>query len=316
MQPVRGGTLGGKRGGELILGSPPTPMTRLEKHDNIAIVFADIGGSTRLYVDAGDERARALVARTLEHWSALTAEHGGSVIQLRGDGMLCMFPTVDVALRAVVRMRDLPYQQALSMHAGIHVGQVLHEAEQLYGDAVNIAARLADVAKRFEIVLSLAAQRQLADPARWRNLRLIPQVPIKGKAEPVDVYLLQDERRGVTDYQPPLRKNLGAQLRLRYAGQTFVVSVQAGACLIGRDDDCRVRVEHRLVSRRHASLECVAGKFFLQDHSTNGTYVAERNGGAVLVHREMLQLKDAGLISLGIEPQHNVEHAISFSFES
>ncbi len=290
-------------------------MTRLEKHDNTAIVFADIGGSTRLYVDAGDERAREIVAQTLDYWSTLTAEYGGSVIQLRGDGMLCMFPTVDVALQAVVRMRDLPYQQALSMHAGIHVGPVLHEAEQLYGDAVNLAARLADVAKRFEIVLSVAAERQLADPARWRNLRLIPQVPIKGKAEPLDVYLLPNER-GVTDYQPPLRKNLSGQLRLRYAGQTFVVGVQAGACLIGRDDDCRIRIEHRLVSRRHASVECVAGKFFLQDHSTNGTYVAERNRGAVLVHREMLQIKDSGLISLGIEPQHNVEHAISFSFES
>jgi pSer/pThr/pTyr-binding forkhead associated (FHA) protein len=83
--------------------------------------------------------------------------------------------------------------------------------------------------------------------------------------------------------------------------------------LIGRDDDCRIRVEHRLVSRRHASVECVAGKFFLQDHSTNGTYVAEGQGMPVLVHREMFQLKESGIISLGIEPQYNVEHAISFS---
>lgn len=286
----------------------------LEKHDNTAIVFADISGSTKLYVDVGDERAREIVARTLGLWSVLTTEGGGSVIQLRGDGMLSMFPTVDAALLTVVRMRDLPYQAPLSMHAGIHAGVVLQEAEQLYGDVVNLAARMADIAKKFEIVLTAAAQMQLTDPSRWRNLRLIRGVPVKGKAELMDVYLLADDRRGLTDYQPPLRKAVVSELTLRYGGRAFLVGLQAGACVIGRDDDCLIKIEHRLVSRRHASVECIAGKFFLQDHSTNGTYVAERQGSAVLVHREMLQLKEAGLISLGIEPQFNAEHSISFLF--
>jgi class 3 adenylate cyclase len=290
-------------------------MPPVEKHDNTAIVFADISGSTKLYVDVGDGRAREIVARTLELWSALTVDGGGSVIQLRGDGMLCMFPTVDSALAAVVCMRDLPYQEPLSMHAGIHAGAVLHDAEQLYGDVVNVAARMADVAKRFEIVLTATAQAQLNDPVRWKNLRLIQKVPVKGKTEPMDVYLLANNRRGLTDYRPPLRKTVAGMLSLRYAGNAVVVSAQAGACVIGRDDDCRIRVDHRLVSRRHASIECAAGKFFLQDHSTNGTYVAERNGAPVLVHRELFQLKDSGLISLGIEPQLNAEHSISFTFE-
>jgi len=287
----------------------------LEKHTNTAVLFADMSGSTKLYVDVGDERAREIVARTLGLWSALTVEGGGSVIQLRGDGMLSMFPTVDSALLTVVRIRDLPYQAPLSMHAGIHAGEVLQEAEQLYGDAVNTAARMADVAKRFEIVMTAAAREQLQDSSRWKNLRLIRGVPIKGKAAPMDVYLLADDRRGLTDYQPPLRKVSAGEISLRYAGRTFRVGAQGGACLIGRDEDCVIKIEHRLVSRRHASVECVAGKFFLQDHSTNGTYVAERHGNAVLVHREMLQLKDAGLISLGIEPQFNVEHSISFLFD-
>jgi len=288
----------------------------LERHQNTAIVFADISGSTKLFVDVGDERARQIVARTLDLWSALTVESSGSVIQLRGDGMLCMFPSVDTALLTVVRMRDLPYQPPLSMHAGLHAGVVLQEAEQLYGDVVNTAARMADIAKKFEIVLTAAAQQQLTELARWKNLRLIRQVPVKGKAEPMDVYLLADDRRGLTDYQPPLRKLVVSELSLRYSGRTLLVSLTAGACLIGRDDDCRIKIEHRLVSRRHASVECIAGKFFLQDHSTNGTYVAERQGSAVLVHREMLQLKESGLISLGIEPQFNAEHSISFSFDS
>jgi adenylate cyclase len=290
-------------------------MGSIERHDNSAVLFADISGSTKLYVELGDERAREIVARTLDLWSSLTVEGGGSVIQLRGDGMLCIFPSVDAALLAVVRMRDLPYQGPLSMHAGLHVGVVLQEAEQLYGDVVNVAARMADVAKKFEIVLTAAARQQLAQPARWPNLRLIKEVPIKGKAEPMDVYLLANDRRGLTDYQPPLKKATTGQLHLRYAGQLVIVNMQAGACLIGRDDDCRIKIEQPRVSRRHASVECAAGKFFLQDHSTNGTYVAERQAAPVLVHREMFQLKESGVISLGVEPQHNVEQSIVFSFE-
>ena len=290
-------------------------MGSIERHDNSAVLFADISGSTKLYVEVGDERAREIVARTLDLWSSLTVEGGGSVIQLRGDGMLCIFPSVDAALLAVVRMRDLPYQGPLSMHAGLHAGVVLQESEQLYGDVVNVAARMADVAKKFEIVLTGAARQQLAQPARWPNLRLIKEVPIKGKPEPMDVYLLANDRRGLTDYQPPLKKATTGQLHLRYAGQLVIVNMQAGACLIGRDDDCRIKIEQPRVSRRHASVECAAGKFFLQDHSTNGTYVAERQAPPVLVHREMYQLKESGVISLGVEPQHNVEQSIVFSFE-
>jgi adenylate cyclase len=90
-------------------------MAPIDRHDNCAVVFSDISGSTKLYVEVGDERARQIVARTLDLWSALTTEGGGNVVQLRGDGMLCIFPTADAALTAVVRMRDLPYQAPLSM---------------------------------------------------------------------------------------------------------------------------------------------------------------------------------------------------------
>jgi adenylate cyclase len=291
-------------------------MAPINRHDNCAVLFSDISGSTKLYVDIGDERARQLVARTLDLWSVFTTEEGGNVIQLRGDGMLCIFPTADAALTAVVRMRDMPYQSPLSMHAGLHVGPVLQETEQLYGDVVNMAARMADIAKRFEVVMTAAAQQQLSDVARWRNLRLIRGVPVKGKPEPMDVYLLAHDTRALTDYRPPPRKTTSDRLTLRYAGAAHLVEPGAAACVIGRDDDCLIKIDHRLASRRHASIECNAGKFFLHDHSTNGTYVSEQQAAPVLVHRDLYQLKTAGVISLGIEPQHNVEHSITYFLEN
>jgi class 3 adenylate cyclase len=290
----------------------------LETHDNCAVLFADMSGSTKLYLAVGDDRAREIVASTLGRWADLTAADGGQVIQLRGDGMLCIFPSVDAALGAAVAMRDMPYEPTLSMHAGIHAGAVQRDAEQLYGDAVNTAARMADIAKRFEIVLTAAAQRLLANPVRWRNLRLISQVPVKGKPEPMDIYLLPNEKQQLTDYRPPLQaKAKPISLQLRYCGSLVIVDASATACLIGRDDECRMKIEHRLVSRRHASIECVSGKFFLQDHSTNGTYVTESGSSeATLIQREIYQLKGSGAISLGIEPAVNPDHLIVFSLRS
>src|SRR5882672_6086277 len=172
----------------------------LEKSESCAVLFADISGSTRLYVDARDEQARAIVARTLEVWSELTLASGGQVIQLRGDGMLCLFGTADAALTAAVGMSDVPYQEPLSMHAGMHAGPMLRDGEQLYGDVVNIAARMADIAKRFEIVMTEAAQALLSEPTRSR-LRLIRKVPVKGKSEPTDIYLLANDKQALTDYR-------------------------------------------------------------------------------------------------------------------
>jgi adenylate cyclase len=290
----------------------------LETHDNCAVLFADMSGSTKLYLTAGDDRAREIVAQTLQHWSQLTVTNGGQVIQLRGDGMLCTFPSVDAALNAAVAMRDMPYEPTLSMHAGIHAGAVQRDAEQLYGDAVNTAARMADIAKRFEVVLTEPAERQLTKLPRWRNLRLIPKVPVKGKPEPLDIYLLPNERQALTDYRPPSRpKTRPISLQLRYGSMLVVVDPGAAACLIGRDDDCRLKIEHRLVSRRHASIECVSGKFFLHDHSTNGTYVTEAGAADVmLVQREIYQLKGTGAISLGVEPSGNPDHLIVFSLDA
>jgi adenylate cyclase len=287
----------------------------VETTDNCAVLFADMSGSTKLYLTIGDDRARMIVAQTLEQWAALTTAGGGVVVQLRGDGMLCTFPTVDAALAAAVGMRDLPYEPTLSMHAGLHAGPVLREGEQLYGDAVNTAARMADIAKRFEIVLTETATQQLAAPARWPNLRLIRKVHVKGKPEPMNIFLLPNDKQALTDYRPPLQtKTLRLRLHLRYGVAVVALDTNAGACLIGRDADCGLKVDHRLVSRRHASIECISGKFFLQDHSTNGTYVREgRDSDAVLIQRELFQLKTAGVISLGIEPRINPEHLIAFS---
>ena len=131
----------------------------------------------------------------------------------------------------------------------------------------------------------------------------------------MNIYLLPNDRDPVTEFQPPLQtKTVRTKLDLRYGSTVFVVSDAASTCLIGRDDACNLKVEHRLVSRRHASIERVSGKFFLHDHSTNGTYVEDDGGtGPALIQREMYQLKGKGVISLGSDPKANADNLIRFA---
>lgn len=282
-----------------------------------AVVFADITDSTRLYAEVGDERAREMVVATLDEWARLASGNRGEVVQRMGDGMLCRFPTVDAALTATMAMRDLMYEKPLSMHAGIDAGPVTRHEDQLYGDAVNTAARMSDIAKAFEIVITQAAQLELSDSGAW-NLRLIRKVPVKGKTEPMNIYLIADRKRQVTDYRPPPKTKSGAgRLVLRHGTSEFVIDSASPQCVIGRDDDCGIKVYHQLVSRRHASIECLSSNFFLQDHSTNGTYVDDGDsGGPVLIQREMYQLKGKGVISLGVEPKENPDNLIAFVTEA
>lgn len=286
----------------------------IERQANAAVLFADITGSSRLFVERGDEHARQVVAATLDTWSRLVEGHAGRVVQLRGDGMLCTFSSVDAALTTAVALRELPYPPPLSMHAGIHAGPVQQEADQLYGDVVNIASRMADIAKRFEIVLTQAASEQLSNAPRWQ-LRLIRKVPVKGQAAPMNIALLPFDEEHGTEYRPPDQtKTVHTRLELRYGPAVFVVDGDATSCLIGRDPACGIKLDHPLVSRRHASVERVSGKYFLHDHSTNGTYVDDEGGaGAVLVQREIVQLKGRGVISLGADPKRNPDHLIRFA---
>ena len=127
------------------------------------------------------------------------------------------------------------------------------------------------------------------------------------------LYLIA-ENEPFTEYRPPLTvKPTNSKLQLRYNGKTRTVSDQRPECVIGRVEDCDLVVTHSLVSRHHAIIDCKLGKYFLQDQSTNGTYVMDDGSADVIVlQREFVQLKGKGTISLGIHPNKDPEHCIEF----
>src|SRR5665213_906796 len=126
----------------------------------LTILFADISGSTRLFETRGDEIARRLIANVLIALAEVAVRHGGRVIKTIGDEIMCTFPGALQGLLAATDMQrriknDEELQRDnLAIRIGLHHGDALVEDNDVFGDAVNTAARMGDkgLARRDQIV--------------------------------------------------------------------------------------------------------------------------------------------------------------------
>lgn len=281
---------------------------------NIAVLFADICGSTRLYENAGDRQAMTMTASCLEEMEGCIRRKNGTIIEVRGDGVLATFETAEAALLAARAIREGTLSRPLCVHAGIHLGKTLLAGNSIFGDTVNVAARMADLAKANEIMLSKDAYEALSTGTRF-GIRPLGPVVVKGKAGLMPVFLCAhaspDETIIGQAFDPVAP---GAPvLTLTYAGCPFQLKSAAASLVIGRHTDCDLIVEDQVVSRRHATVESKQGKFFIQDHSSNGTFVSSEGFPMTFLRRDAMQLSGRGTLSLGIRPQRNTGHLIEFN---
>src|SRR5687767_3787690 len=139
----------------------PNPATR-------AVLFVDVSGSTRLYETIGDERALARVGRSLAMITRVCEDCGGRVIKTMGDGAMCVFETADAAMRASRLMLEKNDEQqdsgepGLGIHVGCHFGPVIESAGDVFGDTVNLAARVSGLAKAGQIITTADTAAKLS----------------------------------------------------------------------------------------------------------------------------------------------------------
>jgi class 3 adenylate cyclase len=132
------------------------PETSPAPAGTATILFADIADSTRLTEELGDaafrEQARALEIGLRE---AIRLARGSVVDgKLLGDGVMASFTSARDAIEGAVRCMDAARRTPLQLHIGVHAGDVIHEDANVYGGAVNIAARVAAEAAAGEILVS------------------------------------------------------------------------------------------------------------------------------------------------------------------
>jgi class 3 adenylate cyclase len=269
-----------------------------------AVLFADVTGSVRLYEELGDERAQASIGERLRDIDAAIREHGGRTVKHLGDGLMCAFAAADEAVRAAHAMQLPPTEQRrgreIGIHVGGHYGPVLELDGDLYGDSVNVASRIASVAKAGQIVVTRELADRLCEELRG-SVRRLGSVVVRGRREPVQIFeYIWEPVEELTIIQQTLATEPVARLRVVAAGRDrWLDGTGVDALTLGRDAGSDIVIADPAASRRHARIERRRGTFVVVDHSANGTWVANAGELERCVRREELMLRSRGRIALG-----------------
>ncbi len=294
-----------------------------ESPDNqCAIMFADIAGSTRLYNQLGDDKAEFLISTRLAIMCNITTNNNGRVIKNIGDEIMCQFPSAEDAALAATEMHvkkvTSDSSEPLTIRIGLHFGNTIEKNNDIFGDAVNIAARMAAIAKENQSITTESFIHLLSSDAKSRT-RLFDSARVKGIDEEIKIYQLLWEEGNVTTFataqhiQQISKAKVSIVLKFNGEERFYTDSDISTAISIGRDDNCDMTVDATYASRSHANLEFRRGKFVLVDHSTNGTYVKLNHQDNIFIRREELPLIGEGYISLGEEYKKGNASNIYFS---
>jgi hypothetical protein len=189
---------------------------------------------------------------------------------------------------------------ALGIHVGCHYGPVLDDAGDVYGDAVNVVARIVGVARTGQVIVTRELADRLSDRMR-ENVRPLGEVSVKGRREPVAIldYVWEGSPE-LTAIQWTAASGRFSRLRLASNGRECSIDASGPAVLtLGRDAGSDIVVGDREASRQHARIEKRHDAFVLVADSSNGTFVAIEDESEVRVRREELFLHGTGRIALG-----------------
>jgi len=285
-----------------------------------AVVFVDISGSTQLFEALGDAPALDRVARVLAILQRVTEESGGRVIKGVGDGLMCAFEAAETALGAARAMQErIEGQRAigkldLGIHVGCHFGPVIESSGELYGDTVNVAARVAGLARVAQILTTEDTIGRLPAEAREQT-RLLDRVPVKGKQAPLPIYeVLWQEEEDLTMLGTRFGSERPTRLVLTHDGRELAIEGGGSASvMLGRDAGCEIVIADRRASRLHAHIERRRDKFVLVDHSANGTWVGMSGVDEIVLRREEQILSGQGVIGFGQSPSSEGAERVEFA---
>ncbi len=272
----------------------------------LTVLFADLCRSTDLFDQLGDQTAVDLVMQSMRLAEDIARENRGTVIGTIGDEIMCTFKSPEDALtsakqiHAQMSQNDFMPGHHLAMRVGINSGEVLSLRNSVYGDTVNIAARLAQQAKANQSLISSDTIGLLGEDHR-DQIRLVGQISLQGKAGMLEVHELLEA--DITDEITEVATGTADTFRsylmtARYLNRQMRFDPMLVRFLLGRGMECDQVIDHPTISREHAEFTYYNGQFILRDFSTNGSVVLQEDKTERL-HRSNITLQGKGKIYLG-----------------
>jgi class 3 adenylate cyclase len=173
------------------LARPPDPL------GPPAIVFVDLSGYTRLTHERGDESAVRIATSLQRRADQAAQRHSGRLVKLLGDGAMLRLTDATAGVDAALDLVDvIGGEGTLSAHAGVHAGPVIERDLDVFGQTVNLASRIADVAPPGEVLASRAVVEQAGDgDAYW--FEQIEDADLKGVPDSVPLFRVARSRSAV-----------------------------------------------------------------------------------------------------------------------
>jgi len=279
-----------------------------------AIVHADLAGFTRMMEGAETRTFRHLKSAQTEVWRPAIDSGRGRLVGTAGDAMLAEFGSAVSAVAAAIDIQErmarfndsLSEEQRMLFRIGVHLGEVIidDEDQNIFGDGVNLAARIQTLAEPGGIAVSRAV-RDLVELRVEYVFHDGGEHQLKNVSRAVQVFHVRQARL----VSPGTTTRMVPQITLRFEGpdsagrkHMFEVSMEKlvgqsqGMCIGRAADQCELVVPHPTVSRRHAKLSFAAEALQVEDlGSTNGTAV----NGAVLKAGAPVALQAGSKLRLG-----------------
>ncbi|CAN5797775.1 hypothetical protein BH09PSE5_BH09PSE5_25170 [soil metagenome] len=298
------------------------------------VLFADLRGSTSLYERLGNAEATTVVTHSVALLAQVVTNCGGIVIKTLGDGLMAVFDMPGAGIQAADEMHEslerivsrgtvagsaggTGRMPALKLQVALAHGEIVEMAGDCFGDAVNVAARLLGHAGDNETLATVTVLQGLNLVQRNR-FRSLDRMQLRGRSEPVHVYLLE-ARRDHEDVAPStlygdLTPNLDPEgIRLVWLNANKVFAGQSMPVVLGRSPQATYCIDDSRVSRSHARIDWHGGTFQLTDLSYNGTYVRFDNDETVVsLRRGTCTLHGAGVIGLGSAPVDATSPSLRF----
>jgi adenylate cyclase len=285
-----------------------------------AVLFADLKDSTSLYERLGVNDAFALIKRCLEAMALAVQEAGGRLVKNTGDGVMAVLPDADAAAtvslaihKALDSASQLP-EAGVAVRIGFCYGPVVDSEADVFGETVNLAARLCEMGSPGISMTTRETASMLAKS--WQHmLRPGPPVALKGISRQIDIVQLLSELGGdltaISRIESSLQDSSQAELRLYSNGNAIVLCGETFRLTLGRDPSADVRVNDPRASRNHCEIVRRGGRTVLIDHSSNGTFVSIEGEREFMICREETVLHGHGGITFG-QPRATATDTVKF----
>jgi adenylate cyclase len=288
----------------------------------MAVLFADITESSRLYQQLGDANARAVINGCLSTLTNLLPRYDGRLVKTMGDAIMCVFSSADSAVLAASEMQTAVAagragSYPLRIHVGLHQGPVLAEDGDVFGDTVNAAAYITAVAMA-EQVLTTDATEQALSAALKSCVRPLFHAVLKGNSSESTIYqvLWRTDNMDLTDVNLTSAKAIpgdSGSLLIGLGDERVRVDQWRPTITAGRAASCDLVLSAQVASRRHLTVKLSRTTFYLIDHSANGTFVTLESGDEVHLLRGELVIEGSGQIRAGASRVDNPAEIITFA---